>query len=157
MDTAKPRASSPDVSKRMRELPTKGTGPELALRKCLYKLGLRYRVQYRVSELPRRTIDIAFLGKHVAVFVDGCFWHGCSEHRDIPTSNREWWLEKIESNKKRDADTDRRLAELGWLSLRFWEHDDPWEAADRVAAIIRERPASRKMHPSSIRKASIKR
>lgn len=132
----------------MRELPTCATGPEMALRKCLHKLGLRFRVQFRLPELSRRTIDIAFPGKRVAVFVDGCFWHGCAEHRGIPTSNREWWMAKIESNKKRDADTDRRLTHLGWLSLRIWEHDDPWQAADRVAALVRERPSHRKCSPA---------
>lgn len=147
MIAGKPKASSPGVSRRMRGLPTKGTEPELALRGCLHRLGLRYRVQYRLPGLPRRTIDIAFPGKRVAIFVDGCFWHGCSEHRDIPKSNREWWLAKIENNKKRDVDTDRRLHELGWLSLRFWEHDNAQEAADRVAAIVQKRPTVRRRSP----------
>lgn len=139
MSNTKPRASSPNVAKQMRQLRTSGTGPETALRKALYRLGLRFRIQYRLPELPRRTLDIAFPAKRVAVFVDGCFWHGCAEHRDIPASNREWWRKKIENNTKRDVDTDRRLAELDWISLRFWEHDDPAEAADRVAKTLQER------------------
>ncbi|MBS4018246.1 MAG: hypothetical protein KGZ68_08410 [Dechloromonas sp.] len=95
-------------------------------------------------ELPGCAIDIAFQRKYEVVFVNGCFWHACSEHRDIPICNREWWFEKIESNKKRDAGTAESWRNSGWLSLRFWEHDAPWEATDRVIAIVRKRPVSLK-------------
>ncbi len=75
----------------------------------------------------------------VAVFVDGCFWHGCPLHSTAPRSNREWWIDKIRSNIERDRDTDARLEGAGVLALRFWEHDDPRSAADAVEEAVRVR------------------
>jgi DNA mismatch endonuclease (patch repair protein) len=78
----------------------------------------------------------------VAVFVDGCLWHGCAEHCRVPQTHNEYWSAKIAGNMRRDRDTDRRLREAGWLPLRVWEHDDPEEAADRVkAAVVARRPS----------------
>lgn len=110
-------------------MPEHSTGPEMAVRRLLYANGLRYRVQYPVPGAPRRSIDIAFPSKKVAVFIDGCFWHGCSEHRNIPAHNRGWWQNKIDQNRSRDRDTDEKLREAGWIVLRFWEHD----AAEMIA------------------------
>lgn len=120
-----PPASCPGVSKRMRAAKTSGTEPELAVRKLLFSDGLRYRVQYRVVGLNRRTIDIAFPREQLAVFIDGCFWHGCTVHRTIPKSNNEWWKQKIDGNRERDRDTVALLKRLGWRVLRFWEHENP--------------------------------
>ena len=75
------------ASRRMAKVRQKGTGAEIALRRELYKMGLRYRVNYLVLAKPRRTADIAFLGLKIAVFVDGCFWHGCPEHATWPKEN----------------------------------------------------------------------
>lgn len=107
------------------------TGPELALRSALYRAGYRFRVDYRLPGTRRRG-DIVFPGRHVAVFVDGCFWHGCPEHGSWPKANAEWWREKIEANRRRDRDTDDRLAGLRWQSVRIWEHENPTSAAARV-------------------------
>jgi DNA mismatch endonuclease, patch repair protein len=71
------------------------------------------------------------------VFVDGCFWHGCPEHASWPKANAEWWKAKIEANRARDRDTDRRLTEAGWMVIRVWEHEDTVTAADRVESAIR--------------------
>ncbi|MNS14096.1 Very short patch repair protein [compost metagenome] len=119
----RPSASSSSVSAQMRRVKTSGTKPELLVRQGLHRAGFRYRVQYKVNDAPRRTIDIAFPSIKLAVFVDGCFWHGCAEHRTIPKANHNWWAEKIEANKNRDTDTNERLRGAGWLVLRFWEHD----------------------------------
>ncbi len=119
----RPAAISKKVSGAMRSMPEHSTGPEMAVRRLLYAKGLRYRVQYPVPGAPRRTIDIAFPGKKVAVFIDGCFWHGCTEHRNIPAHNRDWWKDKIEKNRSRDRDTDEKLHDAGWQVLRYWEHD----------------------------------
>ena len=73
------------------------------------------------------------------MFVDGCFWHGCPAHGTWPKQHAEWWRQKIEANRARDRDMDARLAAAGWLSVRVWEHDDPDEAADRIAQIVRAR------------------
>ncbi|HEX3900204.1 MAG TPA: very short patch repair endonuclease [Mycobacteriales bacterium] len=108
------------------------TKPEMALRQELHRSGLRYRVDYQVLKGLRRRADVAFPRAQVAVFVDGCFWHGCPTHRTWPKSNSEWWASKLEANVSRDRDTDRRLAEAGWLVIRMWEHEDSIEAAATI-------------------------
>jgi DNA mismatch endonuclease (patch repair protein) len=115
------------------------TAPELALRSALFRLGMRYRVGYRVPGMMRRTIDIAFTRARVAVMVHGCYWHGCRQHKTIPVANREWWQAKIATNVARDAATRAHLETLGWLVLEIWEHDDPAAAARSVADAVRRR------------------
>jgi DNA mismatch endonuclease (patch repair protein) len=109
-----------------------GTAAELAVRSILHARGLRYRVNRAVLPGVRREADLVFQGARVAVFVDGCFWHGCPDHASWPKANAEWWRDKILANKRRDADTDRRFAEAGWQVIRVWEHESPMEAADRI-------------------------
>lgn len=123
----------------MRQAKRRDTGPELALRRELHRRGLRYRVDRPLPGMPRRRCDIWFGPARVAVFVDGCFWHGCPDHSVVPRSNREWWLDKIRTNAARDRDTDRRLEESGILVMRFWEHDDPRRAADRIERTVNVR------------------
>lgn len=117
-------------------MPREDTGPELALRRALHRRGLRYRVNH--PELPGRP-DIALTRARVAVFVDGCFWHGCEDHGVTPKNNRRWWLEKIRRNRERDAEKDRELRRHGWLPVHFWEHDDPELAAEMVVRLWRQR------------------
>lgn len=87
MSTARP--SSPAVSDRMSHQASRDTAPEVAVRKLLHASGYRYRLNERVPHMSRRTIDIAFTRAKVAVFLDGCFWHGCPEHATQPKSNAE--------------------------------------------------------------------
>ena len=87
----------------------------------------------------RRRADIAFVGPRVAVFIDGCFWHGCPEHGTWPKANKEFWSAKIKRNKERDADTNKRLEEAGWIVIRVWEHENTEEAADKINKIVKER------------------
>ncbi len=108
----------------------------MALRRELHARGLRYRVQFKVTGLSRRTIDIAFTGRRVAVFVDGCFWHRCPVHATFPRSNARWWKDKLDGNVERDRRTDAALGELGWVVVRVWEHEDVVDAADRVARAL---------------------
>jgi DNA mismatch endonuclease (patch repair protein) len=115
------------------------TGSELSLRRELHRLGLRYRVHRRPLPLVRREADVVFGPARVAVFVDGCFWHGCLEHGTWPKRNGDFWRSKIEKNRVRDEDTDRRLSEAGWLAVRVWEHEDSVAAATRIAAIVATR------------------
>ncbi|OJY41567.1 MAG: very short patch repair endonuclease [Pseudonocardia sp. 73-21] len=115
------------------------TGAELSLRRELHRLGLRYRVHRRPVPGVRREADVVFGPSRVAVFVDGCFWHGCPEHATWPRSNAEFWRAKIEGNRRRDTDTDRRLAEVDWAVLRIWEHEDPATAARRVQDLVATR------------------
>jgi DNA mismatch endonuclease (patch repair protein) len=71
----------------------------------------------------RRTADIVFPSVGLAIFLDGCFWHGCPFHASWPKVNAAWWREKIETNRRRDRDTDQRLADEGWTVIRVWEHE----------------------------------
>jgi DNA mismatch endonuclease, patch repair protein len=118
------------------------TKPELLLRSLLHRRGLRYRVNCRPLADLRRTADVLFPKERVAVFVDGCFWHGCPEHHRPSTKNSAFWRDKIASNKRRDAETTSTLSTSGWAVIRVWEHEDPAEACDRVARVIAERRAS---------------
>jgi DNA mismatch endonuclease (patch repair protein) len=117
------------------------TAPEVALRSELHRLGLRFRVDAPLPGLRRRA-DVLFTRSRVAVFLDGCFWHGCPDHGTWPKNNAEWWRRKIEANKERDADTDERLSASGWLVVRAWEHDDPNGVAKAVQAALQMRSPS---------------
>lgn len=116
------------------------TAPEMALRRALHAAGHRFRVVYPVPANRRRTIDIAFTRAKVAVFVDGCFWHGCPEHGTQPRANSDWWTTKLAANKARDEDTDRLLREAGWHVIRIWEHEDVGTGLARVRAALRRPP-----------------
>jgi DNA mismatch endonuclease, patch repair protein len=116
----------------MSRLPRRDNPGEVALRHALYARGLRYRVSYPVPGAPRRSIDIALTRRKVAVFLDGCYWHGCGIHGTQPKSNSEWWIEKFRANSQRDGDTDRLLQERGWTVVRIWEHEDLESAVNRV-------------------------
>ncbi|MFQ6397620.1 very short patch repair endonuclease [Nocardia sp. KC 131] len=118
---------------------SRDTRPELALRRAVHALGLRYRVAARPVPSLRRTADLVFIGPKVAVFLDGCFWHGCPEHHTVAVRNGAYWAEKVAKNRMRDADTDRRLAAAGWAVVRIWEHEDPLPAARRVLGIVSPR------------------
>jgi DNA mismatch endonuclease (patch repair protein) len=115
------------------------TSGEVALRKALFAEGLRYRLQVRVPDRPRRTIDIAFPSVKFAVFVDGCYWHGCPVHGTQSKTNSDWWRAKIEANRLRDADTNVHLESIGWAVFRVWEHEDAVVAALRIGAAVNER------------------
>ncbi|WP_040320166.1 DNA mismatch endonuclease Vsr [Aeromicrobium marinum] len=121
----------------MSKLARADTAPELALRRELHRRELRYRVQKHVPGNRRRRIDVAFTRARVAVFVDGCFWHGCPEHHTQPITNREWWEWKVQRNRDRDANTNELLTRHGWTVIRVWEHEDPAEAADRIELLVR--------------------
>jgi DNA mismatch endonuclease, patch repair protein len=127
-----PEPSSPEALRRMQRQRRTDTKPELALRRELYRRGLRYRIDVQVLPGLRRRADVAFPRRRVAVFVDGCFWHACPEHGTSPKANAVWWRAKLDANVQRDRDTDRRLEEAGWTPVRIWEHEDPVRAADLV-------------------------
>lgn len=119
----------------MSSIKGENTGPELRLRKALWRLGFRYRKNY--GELPGKP-DIVFIGDRLAVFVDGCFWHGCPEHYREPESNRDYWIPKIERNRERDRRQTEELEDMGWTVLRFWEHEVNGELEKVVEAIESE-------------------
>ncbi|MFJ7249151.1 very short patch repair endonuclease [Kitasatospora sp. NPDC098652] len=125
----------------MRRQARKDTEPELAVRKLLHRNGLRYRVNLPVPGMPRRTVDISFPRAKVAVFMDGCFWHGCPQHATEPKANAEWWRAKLDRNMERDEETTHHLTAQGWTVLRFWEHETASDVAARITAAVRRNPA----------------
>ena len=132
-------ASSSAASELMSRVGRRDTKPELELRRILHARGLRFRVDRAVLPDRRRRADIVFGPAKVAVFVDGCFWHGCPTHATWPKANEDYWKEKIETNRLRDRDTDERLRALGWEPVRVWEHEDAVTAADRLEKIVSNR------------------
>lgn len=145
--SARVEASSSDALARMRRARRRDTAPELALRSALHRRGLRFRVDRAVLSGSRRRADVVFPSLQVAVFVDGCFWHGCPEHGTMPKANRSFWKEKLAANEVRDRDTDEQLEQAGWMVLRFWEHTDPEAAAETVAAEVEWRRRARDARP----------
>ena len=114
------------------------TGPEMRVRRLLHAAGLRYRIDYAPDRRNlRRRADIVFTRRRIAVFIDGCYWHGCPEHFVPPKANARCWAGKIAGNIARDRDTDERLRSLGWVVLRFWEHDEPSLVAERIIPTVR--------------------
>jgi DNA mismatch endonuclease, patch repair protein len=132
-------ASSPAIRKAMQANRSRNTQPELALRRALHALGLRYRTFARPLPKLRNTADIVFRPARVAVEVRGCFWHGCPVHYRSPSSNIAYWTEKIVRNRRRDELQAETLRDAGWWLEVVWEHEDPLEASKRVAALVRER------------------
>lgn len=115
------------------------TAPEVALRSVLHRKGLRFRVNVRPLENLNRRADIVFFRVKVAVFVDGCFWHGCPIHGTWAKANADFWRDKIETNRQRDADTNEKLEEAGWLVVRVWEHEIPEEVATKICETVQSR------------------
>lgn len=132
-------ASTPTVRRVMQANKSRDTKPELAVRRLLHGRGLRYRVDVRPEPALRRTADIVFRRACVVVFIDGCFWHGCSKHHSLSKTNTSYWRDKVERNTARDRGTDQALASAGWLVLRFWEHENPSLVTDRIAQAVAER------------------
>lgn len=125
-------SSDPTRSDMMSRIRGKDTRPEIVLRKALWNRGLRYRLHV---ELTAGRPDLAFIGSKVAVFVDGCFWHGCPQHYVKPRSRREFWATKLRTNVERDRRQTLELEELGWTVCRVWEHEVE-ESLEEVVALI---------------------
>jgi DNA mismatch endonuclease (patch repair protein) len=123
---------------------SRDTAPEVAVRHLLHASGLRYRVNVPVPGMPRRTIDIVFPRARIAIFMDGCFWHGCPEHATQPKSNAEWWRNKLDKNMARDRETTAHLQQIGWTVFRFWEHERPEDIARVVAEARKTSDVSRR-------------
>lgn len=126
---------------------SRDTGPELAVRRLLHAQGFRYRVAAQPLAGLRRRADIVFTRQRIAVFIDGCFWHGCPEHgRSRFNHNVDYWPAKIATNRDRDRDTNRQLSDSGWVVLRFWEHEPPVEVAEAIATAVRRQRAASLTH-----------
>lgn len=130
-------ASSPAARSTMRANRSRDTKIELAVRKIVFARGMRYRVDARPEPSLRRKADLVFRGPKIAVFLDGCFWHGCPVHYIPPKTNDGYWGGKVGANRARDVDTTEKLREAGWAVLRFWEHEDPAEIAEAIELAVR--------------------
>jgi len=117
----------------------KDTRPELILRRALWSAGLRYRLHAGITGRP----DIVFAGSRVAVFCDGCFWHGCPTHRVTPKSNGSFWAIKLARTGARDSVVTAALETQGWTVLRFWEHEIEHDVANVVVQVSHAAQMSR--------------
>ncbi|MFF4306416.1 very short patch repair endonuclease [Streptomyces sp. NPDC001601] len=136
-------ASSAARRRNMQAIRSRDTTPERLVRRLVHAQGLRYRVAARPLPGLRRTADMVFRPAKVAVFIDGCYWHGCPEHYVSPKTNPGYWSDKVARNMTRDRDTDERLRAAGWLVLRFWEHESAEESSAAICqAVISRRPVS---------------
>ncbi len=127
-------AASPAVRRCMQANRSRDTRPELAVRSALHGAGLRFRVHVRALAGRNGVVDIAFPRQRLAVFIDGCFWHGCPQHGTCPRTNGPWWATKLATNARRDRATTDALEALGWHVIRCWEHEHPADVVARVLA-----------------------
>jgi DNA (cytosine-5)-methyltransferase 1 len=141
MERRAPEASSEAARRRMKATPQRGTAAERSLHAALDRLGLQYVTDLAPLPYKRWRCDVGFPEARVAVFVDGCFWHKCPTHGTAPKANRDWWRDKLESNRKRDAETNRVFSAAGWVVLRFWEHEAAEWVASAVANVVSGRIA----------------
>lgn len=125
----------------MRAIRRRDSTPELSIRSRLHALGLRFRVDFPIKLGQIRPIrpDVAFTRVKLAVFVDGCFWHGCPEHgRRQSIKNGSYWESKLARNYERDSEQTAALTQAGWKVIRIWEHEDPDRAALEIAQCYRQ-------------------
>lgn len=130
-------ASSDAARRTMRGNRRRDTAPEMAVRRLLHAEGLRYRIDYQPVPTLRRRADVVFTKRRLAVFIDGCYWHGCPAHGSLPSTNRDYWASKIAANRLRDEDTTLRLTDAGWEVARYWEHESPIDIAADVVRRVR--------------------
>lgn len=136
-------ASSAGVRASMRSNRRRDTGPELAVRRLVHAAGLRYRIDFPpLADNRRLKADLVFTRTKVAVFIDGCFWHGCPQHHTVAKTNEAFWAAKVTGNRERDARMNAQLATAGWTVLRFWEHEDAADVAAAIIATVRGRQST---------------
>ena len=115
------------------------TKPELRLRSQVHKAGLRYAIDVRPESDINRRADLVFRSAKVAVFVHGCFWHGCPKHYTLPKSNKKYWAQKVRRNRERDQETQRLLRKRDWKVLVFWEHQSVDSCAIKTIETVEKR------------------
>jgi DNA mismatch endonuclease (patch repair protein) len=134
-----PEPASEAVRTRFKSQRVRDTNAELSVRKAVHGMGLRYRVDAKPETDLRVRADLLFTKARVAVFIDGCFWHGCPDHFIPPKNNAEWWATKIARNRERDQASRRELTNRGWIVLSIWEHEFPGDAASVIVTLVRAR------------------
>lgn len=128
------------ATKSMKANRSSNTKPELALRREMFRQGLRYRLGLLIPLRDRKVRpDVVFPRRKIAVFVDGCYWHGCPQHGRMPKDPTGYWHAKIQRNRNRDIAVDKQLDEAGWTVVRVWEHEPAGEAAARINDVVKSR------------------
>jgi len=122
----------------MRSNRRRDTAPERAVRSALHQAGLRFRVDLPIRLGDGRTVrpDVVFTKQRIAIFIDGCFWHGCPAHGTSPATNRQYWAPKIEENRRRDLRNTKELEAQGWRVIRAWGHDEPIALVERMMSAM---------------------
>lgn len=143
---ARPVPLNDTIKRRMLATKRRDTKVEVRLRSLLHRRGLRFRVDLAPVAHMRSRADVVFPNVRVAVFVNGCFWHGCPAHGTWPKNNAAWWRAKIEANRDRDQRVDACLRAAGWEVIRVWEHEDLDGAAQRVESLVHDRDLRRSSH-----------
>jgi len=138
------------VSKRMSRNPRRDTRPEREVRSQLHARGLRFRVDFPldVGDVRVRP-DVVFTLWRIAIFIDGCFWHGCPEHGNTPNRNRDYWIPKLRRNVERDKTVDSALFLSGWVVIRAWEHEPVQGVVAQVVAAINTQRCADNRHGST--------
>jgi DNA mismatch endonuclease (patch repair protein) len=128
-----PLPSSPAATATMKANRRVDTRPEALLRSALHRRGLRFRkdVHLRVGDVSTKA-DIVFSRHRIAVYLDGCFWHRCPKHGQLPRANRDYWKPKLERNVQRDKEVTKALRAEGWRVIRVWEHEPIELAAEAI-------------------------
>jgi DNA mismatch endonuclease (patch repair protein) len=132
-------ASTSAVRQRMQGNRSRDTRPEARVRSALHARGLRFRKHVKPLRDLRCQADVVFTRERVAVFIDGCYWHGCPEHYTAPSTNPAFWQTKVERNMARDRRNERVLYGAGWLVIRAWEHEPVEQVASRIEAAVARR------------------
>lgn len=122
---------------------SRDTKPELVVRRALHAQGFRFRVDLRPESSLRTRADIVFTRRRIAVYIDGCFWHGCPLHGTSPKANSEYWTPKLARNIERDLESTAALQDRGWLVLRFWSHEPVADVVGRIAQAVRSAGGAR--------------
>ncbi|QDP09006.1 very short patch repair endonuclease [Prescottella equi] len=132
-----PRPATAGRARNMRAIRRSDTKPEVAIRSALHRRGFRFRKDFRLDlgDVKVRP-DVVFTSRHVAVFVDGCFWHSCPQHGRPPASNEWYWAPKLRRTVERDRAADVALSGAGWTVVRVWEHEPVADAIGRVVAAL---------------------
>jgi DNA mismatch endonuclease (patch repair protein) len=132
-----PQVPSSRIRAVMRGNRRTNTRPELLIRRALHRSGRRYRVDYPVATANTKVRpDIVFTRQKVAVFIDGCFWHGCPQHYVASKSAVSYWDAKLQRNKERDRVVTQLLSDDGWRVVRIWEHVPVDDARDAITALL---------------------
>ena len=132
----RPKPKNELIRARLENTGRRDTGPERRLRSALHARGLRFFVDRSPIAGMRARADLVFPGKRVAVFVDGCFWHGCPIHGTTPKNNAAWWRAKLYANQERDLRVAAHLRDAGWSVVRVWEHCSLEDAVDAVTEAL---------------------